>query len=199
MRYLSSLSLLIIVLLSGCASLRIPEEGAYPFRAAFSGSALVLGETIPFDGGLSIVAGDQGFAQIYGPGGLAAYTLDVKEGKVSLYDMWGKEIDQYSFPGEQFIGLIAGVPPGSRYLWKRSRGNGVLITYTWGNLLLDENNLPRELHIRGDPPLNVSFIRKSRTIALMMTRGSDKVELSLSVIEGGRWNKPVSAHTKGGF
>jgi hypothetical protein len=199
MRYVLVAFLFFTAFLSGCASLRVPAEGAYPFRAAFEGSAFIQGNSIPFDGALSVVAGNHGFAQVYGPGGLVAYTLDATEDRARLYDLWGKQIDEYSFPGEQFIGLIAGVPPHSRYLWKRSTDHGVSVTYPWGNLLLDENNLPRELHIRSNPPLDISFIKKSRTLALMMSRGSDKVDLSLSIIEGGRWNMPTDAGTKGGF
>lgn len=199
MRYVLAFMLALASILSGCASLRIPAEGAYPFRASFEGSALVQGKTIPFQGGLSIVAEDRGLAQIYGPGGLAAFTLDITSDRARLYNLWGKQIDQYSFPGEQFIGLLAGVPPHSRYLWKRSSNDGTSVTYSWGNLLLDEYNLPRELHVRSTPPLDLTFAGKGRTIALMMTRGSDKVDITLSVIEGGRWNDPVDSGSKGGF
>jgi hypothetical protein len=186
-------------LMSGCAALKVPVEGAYPFRASFKGSAFIQGERIPFEGGLSIVAADRGFAQIYGPGGLVAYTLDVTKDRARLYDLWGKQIDQYSFPAEQFMGLMAGVPPHSRYLWKRPSEGGTSVTYSWGNLLIDGDTLPRELHVRSTPPLDVNFVKKDRTIALMMVRGSDKVEITLSVIEGGRWNQKIDESSKGGF
>lgn len=186
-------------LLSGCASLRVPVEGAYPFRASFEGSALVKDQTIPFEGGLSVTDEDHGFAQIYGPGGLAAFTLEITRDEARLYNIWGKQIDRYSFPGEEFIGLIAGVPPHSRYIRKRSSDEGTSVTYVWGNLLLDERELPRKLHVKSTPPLDVLIDGKGGTITLMMTRGSDKVEMTLSVIEGGRWNVPVNASTEGGF
>ncbi|HQJ07484.1 MAG TPA: hypothetical protein PLF54_00675 [Deltaproteobacteria bacterium] len=199
MRYVPAVMLFFAALLTGCASLRVPSGGAYPFRASFDGSAFIQGQTIPLDGALSIPAEGRGFAQIYGPGGIAAFTLDITEDRARLYNLWGKQIDEYSFPGDQFIGLIAGIPPRSRYIWKRSADGGSSVTYSWGNLLIDEDALPRELHVRSTPPLDVSFAGKGRTITLMMTRGSDKVGITLTVIEGGRWNKPAGSGAEGGL
>jgi len=199
MRYVQAVILTLAALAAGCAALRVPSEGAYPFRASFEGTAFIEGRTVPFEGALSIASEDRGLAQIYGPGGIAAYTLDITEDRARLYDLWGKQIEQYSFPGDQFIGLIAGVPPHSRYLWKRSADGGTSVTYSWGNLIIDENALPRELHVRSTPPLDVSFDGKGRTIALMMTRGSDKVGITLTVVEGGRWNNPIRSSVGGGF
>lgn len=189
MKNLSGFLLACSLFLTGCASLSIPTADVYPFRAAFEGSASVQGEDINFEGAMAIVSRDRGYAQIYGPMGLAAFTLEISEGRVKVYDVWGKQIKLYTLPAEQFLGLVAGVPPESPYLWKRTRNAMTSVTYTWGNLNIDEDLLPRELHIRGDPSVDASFTGNGRTIRLMMTHGSDKVQLSISVIEGGRWGK----------
>lgn len=186
-----------LVLLSGCATVRVPTEGAYPFRAEFTGSALAEGMDVRFQGALSIVSKDRGIAQIYGPGGIAAFTMELRDGEARLYNLWGKRIGQYPFPHDQFLGLVAGIPPSSRYLWKRSRNGCRSISYAWGTILLDEQDLPLELHARSTPPIDAFFAREDGIITLMITRGSDKVRLLMSVIEGGRWKIGSLLHEKG--
>ncbi len=199
MKNLSAFLLACSMLLTSCASLKIPNADVYPFRAVFEGRASVQGEDISFKGALAIVSRDHGYAQIYGPMGLAAFTLDISQGQVKIYDVWGKQIKQYTLPAEQFLGLIAGVPPESPYLWKRTRNDTTSVTYTWGNLHVDEDLLPQELHIRGNLPADAIFTRKDGTIGLMMTYGSDKVQLSISVVSGGRWGKGSFNGDKGGL
>lgn len=187
-----------LALLSGCATLQVPTGGVYPFRAEFTGSAVVQGMDLQFQGALSIVSKDQGLAQIYGPGGLTVFTMDLRNGEARLYNLWGKKIGQYSFPHDQFLGLAAGIPPSSRYLWKRSRNGCRSVSYAWGSILLDEYDLPLELHARSTPPVDAFFSRENGRILLMMIRGSDKVRLLMSVIEGGRWNVGSVFHDTGG-
>jgi hypothetical protein len=83
------------ILISGCASLRVPEADIYPFQAGFSGTVSVNGEDLSFQGALSLVSSDRGFAQIYGPMGLTLYTADLSEGIVRIYDVWGREVSRY--------------------------------------------------------------------------------------------------------
>ena len=126
-------------------------------------------------------------ASVYGPGGLAAYSVDVTQGEVRLLDMWGRLAGRYSIPLDQFLGLMAGAPPDMRYLWRSSFDGGESITYTWGTLATNGNLLPRELYVRGDPPLDVRFIQDGKTITLLMNLGTDRLRLTLDVIAGGRW------------
>ena len=175
------------MIFSGCATLKVPPDQIYPFRAAFEGSAVIAGESMSFEGALSINSREHGFAQVYGPGGLAAYSVDVTQGEVRLLDMWGRLAGRYSIPLDQFLGLMAGAPPDMRYLWRSSFDGGESITYTWGTLATNGNLLPRELYVRGDPPLDVRFIQDGKTITLLMNLCSDRLRLTLDVIAGGRW------------
>lgn len=189
MRYTLFIIMCFSLLASGCASLKLAEEGSYPFRAEFDGTALVKGEEVGFQGALSIVSRDQGSAQIYGPLGLVVYTLDISRGKASLYNVWGRKVREYEFPYEEFMGLVAGIPPDTPYVWKRSVEGGSSVTYLWGRLVLDEHGLPRQVHVKSSPPVDATFTRKNKIITLLMDHGSDKLELSMVVIEGGRWLK----------
>lgn len=173
--------------LGGCASLEVPPDSTYPFRASFTGSATVQGRALSFDGALAVNSPEQGFAQVYGPGGLVAYSVGITEGEVTIHDMWGRAVRQYAVPLDQFLGLVAGEPPDMRYLWRRSLDGRTSVTYTWGTLVVDRNLLPHELHVKGDPPLDVRFVKRDNTITLLMNRGSDRLRLVLDVIRGGRW------------
>jgi hypothetical protein len=199
MKYIPCVILVFLLMVSGCASLRVPEAGSYPFRAEFDGNALVKGEEVSFQGALSIVSRDKGFAQIYGPLGLVIYTMDISDGKARLYNLLGKKVREYDFPYEEFMGLIAGIPPDTPYLWKRSVEGGSSVTYYWGRLVLDESALPRQVHVKSSPPVEASFTQGNKIIKLMMDHGSDKLELSMVVIEGGRWLKRSAVNEEGGF
>ena len=190
--------LLALLLASGCASLKVPAEGSYPFRARFDGTAKVKGEEVSFEGALSIVSRDRGSAQIYGPLGLVLYTLDIAEGKVSVYNVWGKKVREYLFPCEAFMGLMAGIPPDTPYLWRRRLEEGSSLTYLWGRLTLDGEDLPRLVHVKSTPPVDASFKQQGRIITLLMDHGSDKLELSMVVIQGGRWLQGVVGNEEGG-
>lgn len=191
--------LVFLFMVSGCASLKVPVEGSYPFRAEFDGSVLVKGEEVSFEGALSIVSRDKGYAQVYGPLGLVLYTMDISGGKARLYNVWGKKVRDYDFPYEEFMGLMAGIPPDTPYLWKRSVEGGSSVTYYWGRLVLDENALPRTVHVKSSPPVDAAFTREKKIIKLMMDHGSDKLELSMVVIEGGRWLQRSVPSEEGGL
>jgi hypothetical protein len=189
MKYLPVIVLILVLLVSGCASLKISTEESYPFRAELDGTAVVKGEEVSFQGALSIVSRDKGSAQIYGPLGLVVYTMDISDGKARLYNVWGKKVREYDFPYEEFMGLMAGIPPDTPYLWKRSVEGGSSVSYLWGKLVLDKNTLPRKVHVKSSPPVNASFTQKGKIITLMMDHGSDKLDISMDVLEGGRWLK----------
>jgi hypothetical protein len=93
---------------------------------------------------------------------------------------------------------MAGIPPDTPYVWKSSIEGGYSVKYFWGNMTVDENTLPRKIHVRSSPPVDASFTQKGRIITLMMDRGSDKLELSMVVIEGGRWLKGILGSEQGG-
>jgi hypothetical protein len=189
---------LTVLILSGCASLHIPETGTYPFQASFKGTVSVNGEDIDFRGVLSLVSSDRGFAQIYGPMGIALYTADLSEGVVKIYDVWGREVRHYPFEHKEFLGLLAGVPPDLTYLWKKTMNDSTRLTYLWGNILLDQDFLPREVHVKSDPVINAFFEQKEGIITLMMNRGSDKLSLDMDVVHGGRWSRKTIMHDNGG-
>lgn len=187
MRKFPAVFVLWFAVLGGCASLEVPKDSTYPFRASFTGSATIQGRDVRFDGALAVNSPEQGFAQVYGPGGLVAYSVGITKGEVTIHDLWGRTIRQYSIPLDQFLGLVAGEPPDMRYLWRRSLDGLTSVTYTWGTLVVDRNLLPHELQVKGDPKLNVRFVQTDNTITLLMNRGSDRLRLVLDVIRGGRW------------
>lgn len=187
MRRLPVLFTLWFAVLCGCASLEVPPDSTYPFRASIAGSATIQGRDLSFDGALAVNSPEQGFAQVYGPGGVVAYSVGITESEVRIHDLWGRTLRQYSVPLDQFLGLVAGEPPDMRYLWKRSLGGHTVVTYTWGTLVIDRNLLPHEIHVKGDPRLDVRFFQEGNTITLLMNRGSDRLRLVLDVIQGGRW------------
>jgi hypothetical protein len=187
MRHAPGILLAILLLTAGCASLKVPTEGSYPFRARFDGTALVKGEEVSFQGALSVVSRDKASAQIYGPLGLVLFTMDIDGGRARLYNVWGRMVNEYDFPYDEFVGIVAGIPPDTPYLWMRSTGEGASVKYLWGSILLDGADLPRQVHVQSSPPVDAVFTRDNKIITLMMEHGSDKLKLSMDVIEGGRW------------
>jgi len=165
----------------------VPAPDQYPFRAEFSAAADIGGKNLRVDGALFIKSDTEGVAQIYGPGGFTAFTLDMKDGVLSILDTWGRQLYQYSIPVEDIVGLIAGTPPGGRYLFKRKSGNDLKVIYTWGSIFLGEDMIPREIHVRGDTKLDVFFDSDGNILTLLIIYGSDTVRLSINIKEGGRW------------
>ena len=178
---------LIFTLFLGCASLRVPAPEYYPFRAEFSAAAVIGGKDFHAYGALLVKSDTEGVAQIYGPAGLTAFTLDMKDGVLSILDAWGRKLYQYSIPVEDVIGLIAGTPPRDRYIFKRKSGEDLKVTYTWGSIILEENMIPKEIHVRGDTRLDVFFDSEGNTLTLLIIYGSDTLRLSIQIKEGGRW------------
>jgi len=178
---------LIFPFILGCASLSVPVPDQYPFRAEFSTFAVIGEKELRADGALFIKSDTEGVAQIYGPGGFTAFTLDMKDGVLAVLDAWGRQLYQYSVPLEDIAGLIAGTPPRGRYLFKRKSGEKLKVTYAWGSILLGENMVPAEIHVRGDTRLDVSFDSDGNTLTLLIICGSDTLRLSIKIKEGGRW------------
>ncbi|MBN2298542.1 MAG: hypothetical protein JXM72_08105 [Deltaproteobacteria bacterium] len=171
----------------GCAGLSVPESNQYPFRAEFEAVAVVDGETLRVNGALFITSSTSGIAEIYGPSGLSVFTLHMQEGELSVLDTWGRQLNRYSIPLKDIIGLIAGTPPHGLYLFKKKSQDSLKVTYTWGYLFLGKDQLPKEIHIRGEPSLDAVFSIDGNILTLLIIYGSDTLHLSVDIKEGGRW------------
>ena len=178
---------LMLTVVTGCASLSVLAPDQYPFRAEFSAVAVIAGQDLQISGALFITSDTRGVAQIYGPGGFTAFTLNMEDGVLTILDTWGRQLQHYSIPLEGIVGLIAGTPPGGRYLFKRKSGDSLKVTYSWGTLFLGKDMLPREIHVRGNPVLDVFLDSDGNILTLLIIYGSDTLHLSINVKEGGRW------------
>jgi hypothetical protein len=179
--------LLFVIISSGCARLEIPAEGIFPLRAEFEGAAIVQGKITPLSGAVVLASAESGMAQLYGPGGLAAYILDTQHGVLQVKDAWGRPIRSYTIPVKDCIGALAGIPPRGLYLCKKLEEDRVKVVYLWGVMILDSRMQPRQMHIGGDMPLDVTFVPEAKGISLMVQQGSDKLTLTITIREGGRW------------
>lgn len=179
--------LFIVLMAAGCAGIQVPIEGVFPCRMQFEGRAEIKGLSIPLTGAAQITSTSAGVAQVYGPGGLAAFTIDMHDGDVKILDMWGRTIKTYSIPLKDCIGFLAGVPYEGPYLYRRSMEKGMQITYPWGNIRLDQALLPREIHVDTGHVLDLLFTPEHEGIHLLINHGSDKLDLQIQILEGGRW------------
>jgi len=179
--------LLPVLLAAGCAGIRIPTEGVFPCRMRFEGLLETKGQRMPVSGAASLSSASSGLAQIYGPLGLAAFTVHVQVGRVQIMDMWGRTLKTYSVPFKECIGLLAGIPPRGPYLYRRRVEGGFQVAYLWGEVLLDEATVPLEMHVNSGGGLHLTFLRLGEGIRLLMDRGSDKLDLQIQFLEGGRW------------
>jgi hypothetical protein len=179
--------LLFALLIAGCAGIQVPTQGVFPCRISFEGRAESRGVEIPVAGAAHLTSTSNGLAQIYGPLGLAAFTAHMQDGKIEIMDMWGHPLKTYTVPIKQCIGLLAGVPLEGPYLYRRHVAGGYQIVYVWGEVLLDQAFLPREMHVNTGERLDLYFRPHSRGIHLLMDRGSDKLDLQIKILEGGRW------------
>ena len=188
MRIISLVLITVCILVSGCATLGIYKKDVFPFRAEFSVQGMFEGMDISAEGAMLINSPERAVAQIYGPGGIAVYTIKLENGKAKITDSWDRDIRVVSMPVKDIAGLIAGVPPsGLRCTGKPSNGE-ITIKYLWGNVVLDKHRLPVEMNVKTKPGASAIFSRKSKGIDLMITRGSDTLILNIDAIEGGRWS-----------
>jgi hypothetical protein len=153
----------------------------------FEGRVETKGLDIPITGAANLNSTSAGLAQIYGPLGLAAFTAQMQDGKMKIMDMWGRTLKTYTIPLKECLGLLAGVPLEGSYLYRRRVGSGLQIVYVWGEVLLDNALLPREMHVKTGEGLNLYFTPLGEGIHLLMDRGSDKLDLQIQILEGGRW------------
>ena len=179
--------LMLMLLAAGCAGIKVPTEGVFPCRMRFEGLLEIKGQEIPVAGAAALSSTSSGLAQIYGPLGLAAFTVDMQDGQIRITDMWGRMLKTYSIPLKECIGLMAGIPPQGPYLYRRRVEGGLKVVYVWGEVLLDHAGLPREMHVNSGERLHVYFKPDGQGIRLLMDRGSDKLDLQIQILEGGRW------------
>ena len=172
-----------IALLCSCATLDIPGGDPYPFRANFSVRGTLNNRPLDLDGAVALTSSERAVAQIYGPMGMVLYTVAVESDRLTLRDIWGRDMAVYQAPVRDLFGLIAGVPPAVPYLYAfRNK-----VHYVWGYLEMDEHHLPREVLVHGKPELRVSFRGTYPTIELMIHYGFDTLTLNVAPRQGGRW------------
>jgi hypothetical protein len=181
------LILFCMLLLSGCAHLEIPAGNTYPYRAEFQGSGMVNGMELNVSGALYLSSMEAGTMEVYGPGGLAVYVIDVQGDTLILKDMWGNKVDEISLPLSDMAGLFAGDVPRGAYLYREQVQEGMKVTYHWGRLFIDGKMLPREVHINSDPPIDVKFTPAGKDINLTVDHGQDSIIIKLFIRQGGRW------------
>lgn len=175
------------LVLSGCAHVQVPLEGAFPFRAEFEGEAFIAGQSQTLSGAACINSASAGLAQLYGPGGLALYTIALEDGAIKVMDLWGSLLHTTTLPIKDGLGLLAGVPPAGAYLYQRTTAEGQRIVYAWGEVLLDTDLRPREMHVRRGGALDLYFRPEAQGIRLLIHRGSDTLSLQIRTVQGGRW------------
>lgn len=176
-----------MLLLAGCAHLEVTSQNIYPFRAEFDGAGVLDGSDVRVTGALVLNSQGSGLAQIYGPGGMASYTIDINDANLTLKDMWGKKIDMISLPMRDMVGLLAGDVPRGTYLYREETNDGTRVIYPWGVLCIDTASLPREIHVKKEPPLDVIFKPEGTNVTIEIFHGLDILRLSLLVTQGGRW------------
>jgi len=179
--------LMLMLLAAGCAGIQVPTEGVFPCRMRFEGRIETKGHEIPVDGAAALSSTSTGLAQLYGPLGLAAFTAHMHDGQIQIMDMWGRTLKTYRVPLKECIGLMAGIPPRGPYLYRRRLEDGMRFVFIWGEVVLDRAGLPREMRVNSKEGFHVYFRPEGEGIRLLMDRGSDKLELQIRIIEGGRW------------
>jgi hypothetical protein len=179
-----------LLMLSGCAHLEIPTEKTYPFRAEFQGKGVINGMDLNVSGAMYLSSLKSGAVEVYGPGGLAAYLIDVQGDTLVVKDMWGNKMDVISLPLSDMAGLFAGDVPRGAYLYREKTPAGMKVTYHWGRLFLDSGMLPEEIRINSDPPIMVKFAPAGKDVHLTVDHGQDSVFIKLQVRQGGRWLSP---------
>lgn len=176
---------LVCIFLAGCAGIDVSGHGVYPFSARFDASVERDGRQTRFSGAVRVLDSDRGMAQVYGPGGLALYTLEMDHRDLLLMDMWGRTVFQESLPVDGVPGLIAGVLPQARPLMRCSQ----TCYYPWGSLHFDRSMLPRQVHAGLVHGMDAFFISQPGGIRVLVNRGDTSMEICLQEIQGGRWSK----------
>jgi hypothetical protein len=176
-----------MLLLAGCAHLEVLSQNIYPFCAEFDGAGMIDGSDVRIAGALLLNSPGSGIVQVYGPGGMASYTIDINGTSLILKDMWGKKTDTISLPMSDMVGLLAGDVPRGAYLYKEKTTEGMKVIYPWGVLGIDAGTLPIEVHVKSDPPLDLIFNPKGKIVMLEVSHGLDILRLTLIVKQGGRW------------
>ena len=192
MKLLCPLIFFLICFISGCATVNIEQKNVFPFRAEFG----IKGNTRNFgtdlNGAMLISSTESGVLQLYGPVGIAVYTLKLDNGKARLTDTWDREINGYKVPVKDIAGLLAGIPPSGLRCTKKNENGETAISYFWGDVILDKYLLPVEMNIKGEQKINALFSRTAGGIELMITWGTDNFIINIFTIEGGRWKDAES-------
>jgi len=186
------LIIFMICIMAGCATVNIEQKNVFPFRAGFGIRGTIRNSGIDLNGAMLISSPESGVSQIYGPGGIAIYTLELDSGNARLTDTWNREIDSYKVPVTDIAGLLAGIPPSGLRCTKKNENGETAVKYLWGDVVLDKHLLPVEMNIKGNQNISAVFSRTTRGIDLMITWGSDNFIINIYVIEGGRWKDAES-------
>ncbi len=179
--------ILLIILLSGCASLNLEQRECFPFVASMSARGVYHGNVIGHQGALVVTSAEVAEVQIYGPFGLAAGSVKMQDGCMKITDMWGNLLEYYKFPANDFSALLAGQAPRRGYLLSRRNGDGRRIYYSWGRLELDQAGRPLVLNIDAEPEVRLDFGWQASLVRVAFSQGSDKIILDLNIVEGGCW------------
>jgi hypothetical protein len=184
--------IVMICFVTGCATLKIEQKNNFPFRAEFVIKGSTRSSWTDLNGAMLITSPEAGISQIYGPGGIAAYTIKLDNGYARLSDTWDREIDSYTVPVKDIAGLLAGIPPSGLRCTKKIENGETEISYFWGDVILDEHLLPVKMNIKGEQKIIAVFSRTTGGIDLMITWGSDNFIINIFTIEGGRWKDAES-------
>jgi len=186
--YMKRILIVILVFIAGCATLTVPEQEGYPFRAEFNLEGMMGGKEISFNGAILITSATHGIIEVYGPGGLALYVIKIHDGTIDILDTWGRTLNTYTIPCKDLLGIIAGFPPHGRCIFRKARGDSIKVRYFWGKLTLDKDMLPISLLLKQDEyPVEVMFNPAGKMIRLMVSHHYDRFDVELFGKEGGRW------------
>jgi hypothetical protein len=192
MKLFNPLIIFMICFMTGCATVKIEQKNIFPFRAEFEIKGNIQKIETSLNGAMLITSPETGVSQIYGPGGIAVYTLKLDDGNARLTDTWDREINGYKVPVKDIAGLLAGIPPSGLRCTKKNENGETAVKYLWGDVILDKFLLPVEMNIKGEQKISAVFSRTAGGIDLMMTWGSDNFIINIFVIEGGRWKDAES-------
>jgi len=179
-----------MLIVSGCAHLEVPTEGAYPYRAEFVARGGIKGRSMDTAGAVYLTSSGTGVIQTYLGGGMPSHSIEILSDKLIIRDMWGREMDALELPVKGVAGLIAGDVPSQRYLYSCSIPGGTKVVYLWGTLHVDSSTLPMEVHVSGSVPLDLFFKPAGKNVTMEVRYGGDAVTVMLKILQGGRWTTP---------